>query len=163
MSFINNKKFQPVLIVLVLSLWIYIGYRVFQSISFDEEVLEPISFSRMTRLSESNEGAVWTSEFKFRDPFVIEKTKKSNSYVQKNQKPKDKKKDKIEKPAISINIQFSGLIKDSNKDQQLAMLIYQGKTVLAEQGFEIDGYKLAEISSDSIIFHHKEYVYVVRR
>lgn len=159
MSFINNKKFQPVLILLVLSLWVYIGYKVYQSMSADDDTLEPVSLSRITRLSEASNQEIWTSQFDFRDPFVHRVEKKRR--VQK--KTPVQKKSKVEKPIFRLDLKFSGLIKDSNQDKQLAMLIYQGKTVLADQGLEIGGYTLTKITTDSVMFVDSEYQYIVRR
>lgn len=162
MSFINNKKFQPVLIVMVLFLWFYIGYRVFESMSLDDDVLEPVALNRVTRLSESDKEAIWTSQFDFRDPFVQSKIRRKKSVKQK--KPVIvEKKGQVLKPVFRLNIKFSGLVKDSNRNQQLAMLIYNGKTILAEEGLEIERYKLTSMTPDSVIFRESNNEYVIRR
>ncbi|MCV9387449.1 hypothetical protein [Reichenbachiella ulvae] len=159
MSFINNKKFQPVLIVLVVGLWITIAYRVVDSLQGEEEMrMEGIDVSKVRQ--SSGEASVWALDLDFQDPFI---RRKVVHRVKKMPKKKFETNEPIEKPPLSIQVVYQGLVSPSGSGQKMAMISRNNISRFYQKGEMLDGYQLTSVTEDSIVLFQEPFRYAVYR
>ncbi len=157
MSFVNNPKYQPYLIALVVLLWVLIAWRMYGYLE-PEQNTEAITIHHKMSITEQSE-VTWQPDFKGKDPFLKNvKVRASNPQPKTEPKPK-KIVDPIPdvQPKLSIQIIYRGFIANDQSEERLGIFQINGQTQLKKQGEYLEQIEVLEIEVDhAVVIENKE-------
>nr|WP_320120047.1 hypothetical protein [uncultured Marinifilum sp.] len=149
----NNKKTIYILLPLVLALWGYITYRIFEQVNPEVEisnsVLPPI---------QNNEKEIKSEAFKlianYSDPFL----KHLEQYNEFNEEEKQNANQNLNNNRIPAwnwpNMSYGGCIK--NKNRMVGILQINSKNLLVQEGKSYDDFMVSKMYADSIVMKRDE-------
>jgi hypothetical protein len=159
---LKQKRSTYFLLIAVLGIWIFIGYRIFDFLEKPGEKLaqpeaEPLQIEEIQIDFE-----VESLRLDYPDPFL--KNTGSKARRKYNSKPKAFPIARTEKPvinALSGRLEYFGYVR--NNDGQVAIFQLDGKNRLLEKGSDIEGFRLQTIYEDSVIIRKEENSFCIKR
>ncbi|MGZ3862812.1 MAG: hypothetical protein ACXVPN_10410 [Bacteroidia bacterium] len=161
---LKNKKSIYVVLPLVIAIWSYVGYQIYDMFKGEDFVETGIGSlpPKMTPDTQYEDTFVVFNNYK--DPFLGESGKElraENSFKAENYSgnhsvnaPASKNYKIQNVKAAPVNewpqISYSGIIKNQTTSKSVAIILINGKTYTLNQGEEREGIKLLSFSSDAI-------------
>lgn len=154
----SKKAKLYLLIVINLIAWGYVGYRIYGALQGEDDVaFEPANMS-IQKIDEVKKDESIILSLNYPDPFLkggnFAKEHKQNAASTKNTTNKPNVKQAVKTPSVvsspAFDIKYIGLVKNSDKGTQTAMISINGKSYFALQKDVIEGFLIVEISKDFI-------------
>lgn len=150
------------LIVVNLIAWGYVCFKVYTALQGDEDVSMNYEKTNLHKIEQTGKTENEVLSLNYPDPFLKNgnfastSAKISSLNYSSNNGAKKILTTSIAKatPSVvvqTIDIKYLGLIKNSEKGNQTAMLNFNGKSVFAKQGDVVDGYSVKQINNENII------------
>jgi len=153
----QNKVLTSVLLVAVVAIWGYVGYRFLGGGVNEDEELENISFEKSSPQIASMKNI--TLKFDYEDPFLKFVTKPSQKAISiaTNKRPVQlpKKEEVVVQNYVWPSIQFKGLIKNQNQPEKvLGLLIINGQERIVRIGETVNDLQVLLIKKDRVELQH---------
>ena len=142
----KNKKMVYILMPVVLLIWGYIGFKIF-NYGEDEMDVEPIRIDQIITDQEEKQTSK-TLALNYADPFLkgIRNTSRKQSNREVSRKPK-----KVSTPVNWGDITYNGFIKNQKNAKKIALLNVNGKQSLAAKGDRVQQVSVVLIQQDSVL------------
>jgi hypothetical protein len=155
-----SKKAKLYLLVIVnLIAWGYVGYKIYAALQGDDDFELNNEKTEIKKIEVVNKEDTVLLSLNYPDPFLkggnFSKENRSHStsqtsHVSNSPKPVVNLKPKQEIPQIVTDIKYVGLVKNSDKGTQTAMITINGKSYFVKQKDVVEGYTILEVSKDFI-------------
>lgn len=163
-----NKKAKLYLLILINILaWGYVGVKVYNALQGDDDIKLNYTNSGIKKIELVNAVDSVKLVLNYPDPFLKKVTisgnkntsyssaSKNTSVLKNNSKIVNNhntsaKLSKVETAPKEIDIKYLGMLKNNDKGIMTAMLVVNGKSVLAKLKENIDGYLVQDINDNSI-------------
>lgn len=170
----SKKAKLYLLIIINFIAWGYVGYRIYGALQGDDDVAFEESNLSIKKISEDKKEDSVVLMLNYTDPFLkggnyskenrvkatshtISSNNQTSKTVQVNQ-PK-----KIEAPVANLDIKYVGLIKNSDKGTQTAMISINGKSYFVKVKDIIEGITILEISNTQLKLKSKNSIFYITK
>lgn len=163
-----TKKAKLYLLVLInLISWSYVGVKIYNALTGNEELEFNAQQTFVSSLAESNSVPEYQMSLNYNDPFLknhrasnvnrdVSGNSNSSLGINSHHQNKDIQNSKVVTTnTVSDNepeFKYLGILKNNVTGIQTVMLSVNGKTILAKKNDLIEGYKLIKISDNSVKF-----------
>lgn len=155
----SKKAKLYLLIVINLFAWGYVGYRIYNALQGDDDISFENTNTTIQKIDEVKKDDSIVLSLNYSDPFLkggnFSKEHKNTSTSTNHQSsiPKiEKLSNKAPTPVAvtPLDIKYIGLVKNSDKGTQMAMISINGKSYFVNHKEMIEGFKVVEISKDFV-------------
>lgn len=144
----KNKKVTYFLLVLSISLWGFIGWKVYKAFSYASPEIPTVK--KETRIEKKDSVSLLLN---YRDPFLgkysPQPSPKDTSSIKRQVTAVSPPSKATE--SVSPAVQYKGRMNIGKTS--MAILQHNGKVLTIQTGEEVDGYKLTRIEDDKITLH----------
>lgn len=168
-----GKKTKLYLLILInLIAWGYVGYRIYGALQGDDEISFENANTSIQKIEDVKLKDTILLSLNYPDPFLkggdFVKLHSQKSSVSKNSNTNRS----VAKPAIKtpsvvntpvLDIKYVGLVKNSDKGTQTAMISINGKSYFVNQKDVVEGVSVVEITKDFLKIKKGKEVFVVNK
>lgn len=156
----SKKAKLYLLIIINLLAWGFVGYKIYGALQGDDELSFENTNTSIKKIDEAAKEDTIVLSLNYPDPFlkggIYSKEQKRNSspsFNHTNSNPKVEK-NTVKTPSIIatqvLDIKYVGLVKNSDKGTETAMITINGKSYFVKKKDVIEGMIIEEIRSDAL-------------
>ena len=166
----SKKAKLYLLVVINLFAWGYVGYRIYNALQGDGDVSFETTNTSIKKIEEVKKDDKIILSLNYADPFLKGGTftkEYKNSSMSANHNPSVSKTEKLSSkastPVAALDIKYIGLVKNSDKGTQMAMIDVNGKSYFVKKKDVVEGISIQEITSESIKLKKGKQVLTIRK
>jgi len=158
-----GKKSKLYLVILInLAAWGYVGYKVYTALQGDDDIELSHDTTEIKKIDEVKKDDTVLLSLNYPDPFL-----KGGNFSKENRSSYNSQSTNSNgnalhvktvivqsvKPVVApipMDIKYVGMVKNSDKGTQTAMMSFNGKSFFVKQNDVIEGYSIQEITRDQV-------------